>query len=250
MEKPEYKNIFDNEEKHFFYVATHNLVLRLIRKYSNKKNLKILDAGCGTGGLMVKLSRLGETAGIDASDEAIKYGLKRNLNVKKASVEKIPFGDNSFDLVTSIDVIYHRQVKDDIEALKEMNRVLKPGGILIIRVPAHMFLMSAHDREVHTARRYSLPELKSKLHQAGFKVEFISYVHAPFFPVSIFRSFWERITGGSQSAVGKINPFINRLITTILLFEARLIASGIVMPFGQGLIATARKSADKVALGK
>ena len=92
MEKIEYSNIFKHESKHFFYVSTHSLVLDLARKWTKgKQSLEILDAGCGTGLLLKKLKKLGKAKGVDYNPEAIKLARKRNVEVKKASINKLPF---------------------------------------------------------------------------------------------------------------------------------------------------------------
>lgn len=243
MELSEYKNIFDNEKTHFFYVSTHDLVISLIRKWLPAKKLNILDAGCGTGGLAEKLKRLGSVRGIDFSGEAIKFAKERGIQVRWASIEKIPFPNNYFDIVTSIDVLYHLKVKNDIRALGEIRRVLKPKGILILRVPANEFLMSAHDRHVHTARRYNREELLTKCRRAGLVVKQISYVHSPIFPISLLKIIIEKITNQeNSSSIGRINPLVNKVLTKVLSLEAWLIMLGMSLPFGQGLIVVASKN--------
>ena len=243
MEISEYRNIFENEKTHFFYVSTHNLAVSLINKWVERKGLAILDAGCGTGGLSVKLAALGSVSAIDASPEAIKFARRRGIAAKLASVEKIPYPSRQFDVVTCIDVIYHKQVKDDVGALSEIRRVLKPGGVLVLRVPANKFLMSAHDHHVHTARRYSRNELEKKMKRAGFAVKQISHVHSPIFLVSLVRVIWERLTHQVVvSSVGKIDPPLNSILTVVLKLEAEMITGGTAMPFGQGLIAVATPS--------
>jgi len=240
MEISEYKNIFENEKTHFFYVSTHNLVASLISKWVGRKELAILDAGCGTGGLMERLSRFGQVVGVDYNDEAVRYARKRGLTIRKASLTKLPFKNNHFDLVICIDVIYHRGVGDDVAATREIRRVLKPGGILILRVPANKFLLSAHDRHVHTARRYSKGELAEKIKLAGLVVRQISYVHAPLFLISLFRVGLEKLTNrANNSSIGLVNPIINWALTLVLDVEGRLIANELGLPFGQGLIAVA-----------
>src|SRR6185369_13695546 len=120
MEKQEYKNMYQREDTHFYYVTLHKLVLQLIQKYAPiKSTLNILDAGCGTGRLAELMKNVGEVTGIDMSDEALKFAKERGIKVKKASVMKLPFKDNSFDVITSIDVLYHKAVTDDTKALKE-----------------------------------------------------------------------------------------------------------------------------------
>lgn len=241
MELSEYKNIFENEEDHFFYVSTHRMVLGLIKRYIRKGNLQILDAGCGTGGLGRKLESVGKVRGVDFSNEALKFARKRGLAVRKGSVESLPFGDGTFDVVTSIDVIYHKWVKNDMDALTEIRRVLKRRGFLILRVPANKYLYSGHDKQVMTARRYDKTELETKIRRAGLEVRQISYVHSPIFLMSLAKIFFEKLANRPHgSAVGKINPIINRCLTTVLNWEGWLIVAGISVPFGQGLIVVAQ----------
>ena len=241
MELAEYKNIYRNEGSHFFYVSTHYLIEKLVKKFSRGRRLTILDAGCGTGGLAAKMGKFGKVVGIDFSSEALKFARKRGTAVKKASVDNLLFKHDAFDLVTSIDVIYHKSVKDDMKALKEIRRVLKPNGTLILRVPANKFLLSAHDRHVHTARRYGKSELVRKLAKAGFEVRLISFVHSILFPISLVKVMLEKTSGaGATSTIGRVNPILNAALTALLKFEACLIASGASPPFGQGLIAVAQ----------
>jgi|CXWL01.1.fsa_nt_gi SAM-dependent methyltransferase len=240
MEKIEYRNIYENEANHFFYVSTHLLVINLIKRFTRGRQLHILDAGCGTGGLAIKLAAIGKVWAIDASQEAIRFAKKRGVGAKLAGIEKIPFPEKTFDVVTSIDVIYHKKVKDDVLALKEVRRVLKPGGVFVLRVPANQYLMSAHDRHVHTARRYQRDELIGKIKKAGLSLRQISFVHSPIFLLSLGRIFFERFTNEpDSSAVGNLNPVLNKCLTGVLNLEASLISRGIPLPVGQGLIAVA-----------
>ena len=241
MELSEYKNIYQNEEKHFFYVSTHNLVIGLIHKFAKKK-LDILDAGCGTGGLAQKLASLGDVRAIDVSPQAIKFAKKRGVTAELGSVEKIPFADKEFDVVTSVDVIYHKQINDDVDALTEMRRVLRPGGVLILRVPANRFLMSAHDRHVHTARRYGKRELIAKIAKSGLKLQLITFVHSPIFFLSLFKIFLERVGRRKETtSVRTVDPRLNRLLTWILNLEGRMILKGFRIGIGQGLVAVATR---------
>ena len=244
MEIQEYKNIFENEERHFFYVANHNIILSLIKKYlkDSHKKLKILDAGCGTGGLAKKLKKFGEVVGVDISSDALKFAKKRGVNTKKASVTKLPLKTNTFDVVTSVDVIYHKAVKDDIRALKEIYRVLKPGGILILRVPANKWLKLAHDRHVHTRERYDKKELRNKLIKVGFRIEKLSFVNSLLLPVAATQQIWENIfqSESTSSAIGPLPNLINKTLTHLLSIERDILLK-INLPFGIGLVAVCRK---------
>ncbi len=245
MELSEYRNIFEHEETHFYYVGTHNAVIELLKKYLPKKNGNIiLDAGCGTGSLIKKIKSFGKIWGIDASSEALKFAKKNGLkNVLKASVEKIPFENNTFDAVISIDVLYHKEVKSDLKALREFKRVLKPGGILIIKNPAHNWLRGNHDIVIHTKRRYSSKQFGEKLHQAGFQIIQLSYINIFFFPLAIIKRLVESVLKTKPSSdVKSLPPQINRVLINIYNFETKLLTKGTI-PLGLSLFAIGRKPA-------
>lgn len=241
MEIVEYRNIFQNEKDHFFYKANHEIVLSLVRRYLAAQSAMVLDAGCGTGLMAAKLGRFGRVWGIDISPEAVKFAKKRNVKVKKASVLKIPFRADTFDLVTSIDVIYHKQVRDSI-ALSEFYRVLKPGGILILRVPANKWLRLVHDKEVHTRERYTPYELQKKLLRAGFQIELLSFVNMVLLPLAILKQLKESLSNKKiESGIGKMHPVINKIILALLLIEVTLLRY-VNLPFGLGLVSVCRKT--------
>lgn len=242
MDISEYRNIFENEKSHFFYVGNHRVILSLVEKYTKAQDLKILDAGCGTGLLAKKLEKFGNIEAVDISPEALKFAKKRGIKVKQASVTQLPFKVNTFDLVVSVDVIYHKEV-DDQKALSEFFRVLKPGGVLVLRVPANKWLNLRHDTHVHTRERYNKGELLEKLKIPGFKIEKISFVNFVLLPLAAIRYLFERLNPDREvsSGIEKTSPFfINAVLTFILFIEALLIAK-LNFPFGLGLVAVCRK---------
>lgn len=244
MEIKEYKNIFENEESHFYYVSTHNLVLALIDRYlkrSEGRPLKILDAGCGTGLLAKKLEQFGDVVGVDMHPEAVKFSKNRGVNVKKASVTKLPFAKNFFDILVSIDVIYHKQVRSDTKAISEFFRVLKPGGVLILRVPALKWIRVSHDEYVHTRERYNRQELKKKLASSGFMIKKLSYINSLLLLPLVFRSLFENIHPTARSSnISQLPTILNRVLSFILSFEACVLKI-LPLPLGIGLIAICSK---------
>lgn len=182
MEKKEYEIMFRFEDDYWWYIALRGLTLSFINKFSHKKdNMRILDAGCGTGGLLARISAF-KAYGLDVSEEAMKFCKIRKLrNVIRASVCNIPFSRDSFDLIVSLDVLYYFGVMNDIIVLREFCRVLNRGGILLLNLPAYNFLQSKHDKAVHIKHRYIHKELKEKVKKAGFKIEKISYRNTFFF---------------------------------------------------------------------
>ncbi|MBI5176364.1 MAG: class I SAM-dependent methyltransferase [Candidatus Melainabacteria bacterium] len=243
MDSAEYKNIFESEDSHFYYQAVHNLILTLIEKHASSANHQpeILEAGCGTGLLSVKLKNIGNVSAIDMHDEALRFSQMRGVNSCKASVEALPFPDASFDIVTSVDVIYHRNVLDDSQALREFRRVLKAGGTLVMRVPARQELHSTHDETVWTSRRYRSGELRSKLEQAHLQPLLLSYCHSILYGPAFLKARLEKAFGSNpHSGVSKTSESVNNLLIKLLATETKLIASGLTMPIGLGLIAVAR----------
>src|SRR5688500_797415 len=160
--------------------------------------LRILDAGAGTGGNLRWLGRFGVAFGIDLAEEATRFCRERQLStVARASVTNLPYPDSTFDLVTSFDVIYHLGVADDVAALREASRVLKPGGTLLVRVPALDVLRSEHDAAVHTRQRYTVGELARKVESAGLTVQRASYANTVLFPLAAAARLAARARGGS-----------------------------------------------------
>lgn len=203
METREYKNIYENEGKHFFYRANHELFLSRVRdlRTKNRRLLKILDAGCGTGLLAKRLKAFGEVTGVDIDTHAILYSKKRGIKVRKGSINSLPFKSRSFDTIVSMDVIYHKRV-NDTKALREFFRVLKPGGTPLVRVPALPLLFSSHDQYVHTRERYTKRKLLEKLTQAGFKVRKITYVNSVLFFPTIVKVVFEKIKNSHNAHSG------------------------------------------------
>ena len=243
MEVAEYQNMYNAEDTHFYYVSLHKLILRLIKQYAPiKSTLNILDAGCGTGRLAELMSKEGSVTGIDMSDEALKFAKERGVKVQKASVMKLPFKDNSFDVITSIDVLYHKAVPDDAKALKELYRVLKPNGIVILRLQAIHWLTNSHDKVVHSKKRYSKREVLKKLIESGFHIEKLSYMNMSLAPLAIGQHIYQKFLPSSKnhSSISETNRFINLTAAGILTAENNLLHTT-NLPFGLGVIAVARK---------
>lgn len=243
MQNSEYKRIEEIENFHFWYKAMEESVLQMIKtKFLPGKKLQILDAGCGTGGFSEKLSQFGRVWAIDINPLAVKYSKEKNImQVNQGSIEKLPFRFNKFDIITCLDVLYHRQIKDDLKALKELHRVLKPGGILILRLPAFEFLRGAHDVIVETRHRYQAAEVKLKLLGAGFIVEKITYANMILcLPLFLKRSLERLLHTKAKSDISPLPVILNGLFYIILSFENRLLKY-VNLPFGSSVVAVGRK---------
>jgi len=243
MKKEEYKNIFILENNHWWYQGMQKISRGLLAPIvKNKNNLAILDAGCGTGGMMVSLSQFGQVWGIDISPEALAFCRRRKLkNVKLASVEKIPFENETFDLITSFDVLYHQWVKDDTQALNEFFRVLKPGGYVLLRVSAYNWLRGKHDKIVATRHRYSKKELCQKTKKSGFIISRATYANTILFPAAFFMRLLENFSSREENSdIKPTTKMVNQVLKNILFLEAFLIRR-LNLPFGLSLFVLAQK---------
>jgi ubiquinone/menaquinone biosynthesis C-methylase UbiE len=202
---------------------------------------RVLDAGCGTGGLLELLYKSFNVAGFDSSFEAIRIIRGSGIIYESfavGDVESIPFQDNHFDAVTCIDVIYHANVTDEKLALNEMHRVLKAGGYLVLQVPAFECLRGGHDEAVHTRKRYRAREVRSLLRETGFKVTKIRYRYPwLFLPALIIR----KLTKGSgRSDLRPLTPLMNLLLLYLSrIFDSRVFSP---LPFGTSVFAVGEKT--------
>ena len=236
--------MYEVEKKYWWFAGKRYLLSIFLKKYlKNKNNLKILDVGCGTGIIMKMLESYGKVHGIDTSDVALNFCRKRGIrNIKKADVCSIPYKKEEFDLITSLNVLYHKNVKDDFKAISEMYRVLKPGGILIVTDSAMKCLFGRHDITHHGIRRYSKKELLSKLRKTGFQIKKTTYFNFTLFPFAYMsRKIGNFVNSPVKSDVDvNINPLVNGFLKAIFKAELFLIKY-INYPFGINIACVCKK---------
>jgi SAM-dependent methyltransferase len=245
MELEEYQKLFDLEGELWWFVGMRRISSTILDKYLplTRADRRILDAGCGTGGMLETLRRYGRVIGADASETALRLASTRAaVALIQADVGRLPFGSESFDLVTSLDVIYHSRVSSDDEALREMARVLRPDGLILVRVPARTLFRGRHDVAVHTRRRYRRREIEEKLQRAGFAAEYVSYLNCLLLPFATLRRGFDRwlLPGHQGSEVEPVASWLNRALLWVLLLEAKWIGA-VSLPFGLSVIAVGRK---------
>jgi SAM-dependent methyltransferase len=241
MDAAEYAVMFEVEDRLWWYAGMRRITQTLLDAHCTARPLRVLDAGCGTGANLALLARYGQVTGIDIEPLALDYCRRRGLSrLVRASVAELPFASGGFDLVTSFEVIYHAAVSDDVAALREFARVLRPGGWLLLRLPAYDWLRGRHDLAVHTQRRYTTGELGRKARAAGLTVVRLSYANTLLFPIALAKRLAERCSPtGAGSDVGP-PPSGNGLLTGILSLEAVWLRRW-SLPFGLSVICLARK---------
>jgi len=233
--------MFRVEQTHWWYRALHQLILDALEKeLPDWRDKAILDAGCGTGAILKQLGNPAKNVGVDLAPEVISLCRQRGLeNVQQADIAKLPFPDSSFDAVICSSVLYHQWVPDVAAALRELNRVLRSGGLLFINVPAFQFLHSAHDEAVMTARRFRKDEIRALLLQNGFSIRRLTYWTSLLFPLAVVA----RTLGGSKSGRDFESPpgsVSNRLFTGIMSAELALLKR-FSFPVGVALFAVGQK---------
>ena len=243
MEQHTYSIMYEVEGKHWWFAGRRRIIAEFVEKVCRdlgEQRPRILDVGCGTGANLQMLAQFGAAEGVDVSAEALDFCRARGLaEVKQGAAESLPFPDASFDLVTGLDVVEH--LDDDIAGLREMCRVLSPNGRAVLFVPAFMFLWGVQDDISHHRRRYTLPELKQRLSEAGLKIERASYANITFFfPILLgrvlMRSTGLRPASENNITIGALNGLLGRFLGAESWWLRRM-----KFPFGVSIICVARK---------
>ncbi len=244
MKSEQYALMRKFEEDFFWFAGLHELVLSLLGKLSLPgKPPKIFDAGCGTGGLLNRMDRIGEAAGMDFSDEALRFCRQRGLtNAVLGNLNDWIPPQDRYDVITCLDVLYHAGVLSDLEVLKKFHEALKPEGAVIINVPAFEVLRRLHDEKVETKKRYRKEELRELLEKAGFEVETLTYRLPALFPVLLSRKLLTCFSGSSSGEdIRALPKAVNEGLLKMHRWENRRILDGGTFCFGSSLFAVARK---------
>jgi SAM-dependent methyltransferase len=248
VKKEFYSEYFAIEDRHWWFLGRRRIFFEVLDRHlpaPSSGSAKILDVGCGTGTMLGHLERYGEVVGVDADEEAIRFCHERGVeNARLLEIDRLPFDDASFDLVTAFDVLEH--IRDDAQTLEEIRRVLRPGGMLLAAVPAHPWLWGAQDEISHHERRYTKAQLRDRIDDADLDLQQLSYFNTILFgPIAAIRlarrlgpSAKELRSDFEMTKDGRMNGLLARVLGS----EARWVATT-GLPFGISLLALARKPA-------
>ena len=242
MKEHTYPIMFRVEQAHWWYTGRRKILagfVEAICRQVTDRRPRILDVGCGTGANLLMLAEYGDAEGVDISEDALAFCRERGLDkVRLGAGEQLPYDDGTFDLVTAFDVVEH--MDDDLAGLREMRRVLRPGGRALLFVPTFMFLWGLQDDVSNHRRRYRLPELRRVLEQAGFEIERTTYANITFFlPILVMRQLM-RLTGVKAESENNINvSALNGVLGSVFGAESWLLRV-MNLPFGVSGLCVAR----------
>lgn len=245
MQPEEYLKLAEVEDHLWYFHALHAHIRReLVRAGFGGRAADMLDAGCGTGGQILRLREqqpLWRWSGIDFMPLACELARKRcgpDVDVREASVAAIPFADGSFDAVVSADVIC--QLDECELAVRELARVTRPGGAVVVCVPAYMWMWSYHDDSCETKHRYTRREIAGLLEQAGLRVTLLTHLNALPFPLiwakrKFFRS------ANDTSDMKEYPAIVNNGFRALTAVERVWLRAGGTLAWGSSVFAVARK---------
>ena len=242
MKEHTYPIMFRVEQAHWWYTGRRKILagfVEAICRQVTDRRPRILDVGCGTGANLLMLAEYGDAEGVDISEDALAFCRERGLDkVRLGAGEQLPYDDGTFDLVTALDVVEH--MDDDLAGLREMRRVLRPGGRVLLFVPTFMFLWGLQDDVSNHRRRYRLPQLRRVLEQAGFEIERTTYANITFFlPILMMRQLM-RLTGIKAESENNINvTALNGVLGSVFGAESWLLKF-MNLPFGVSGLCVAR----------
>ncbi|AKM84827.1 MAG: methyltransferase type 11 [candidate division Kazan bacterium GW2011_GWA1_50_15] len=241
MELAEYGQMEKQEQHYWWHIGRRRVLQKVLASHLPiGGQLEILDIGCGTGVNYWWLKKWGRVAGVDPSPEALAFCREQHAYDELLQIDGTELGITSeYDLAVAFDVLEH--IENDKVALRSWWQALKPGGYLMITVPAHQWLWSAHDKALHHFRRYSVGELRAKFRETGFAVQFISPFFFFTFPLVVLVRF---LTKGAKPKTSYVatSSWVDKILISFSRLEANYLAKGRGFPWGSSVVVVARKN--------
>jgi len=236
----EYTKMFELEDHYWWFVGRRRLALRLLRAHIKFDKPDVLDLGCGTGVVLRELGSWSKPTGLDMSDLALGFCQQRSLaRLVQGDGSQLPLRSGTMDAIIGLDIFEH--IEDDVAAFAEAYRVLRPGGILVLSVPAFRSLWGPHDIALMHHRRYRASEVRKRLEEAGFVVRRATYSVFFLFPiVVVWRLFEKCKKGPAKASLVSLPKWMNSMLIGLQNIEAALLTT-VNLPWGSSVIAVAER---------
>jgi SAM-dependent methyltransferase len=242
VEEAEFRSLVENDERHWWYRGRRRVINAELERLDLPRGGAVLDAGCGSGRTMDELVRWGSVAGFDLNALGVEHARARGHDdVRVARVEQIPWPDESFDLITCLDVLEH--TPDDVASLRELLRVARPGAALLTTVPAYASLWSSHDDANHHYRRYRRAQLLAAGRAAGWEPVTATYFNSILLPPAAVVRLGDRLLRRrprARSQVDSTPRSLDPLLELPMRIEAAAIRRGARLPAGLSIMAVFR----------
>lgn len=237
---PAYVAVHLEEDREHWYFRGRLAVLRaVVEAVRHPGARRILELGCGSGNVLASFAALGETVGMEQHPDLIAAAQAAGLDVRAGSLPRdLVVPEGWADLVLMLDVLEH--LDDEAGALQTAWRALRPGGILIVTVPAFTWLWSGHDVALGHRRRYVAGTLRAVVAEARFRVQHVSYFNTLLFPVVVLARWWKRLTGDGSHDLRRPHAVLNRLLTEAFALE-RFFVPRFRLPFGVSILLVGRR---------
>ena len=243
MDRAVFERMAELDQQHWWFTARRRILSAVIRRVARPPaNARILELGCGTGHNLDMLGAFGPVEASELDDHAREMASKRlGRPVEKVALPDLSkFPASSYDMIALLDVLEH--VPDDKGSLAAIFTRLKPGGALLLTVPANPWMWSAHDVAHHHHRRYRKAEIAALAREAGFEIDLLSPFNTMLFPLIAGVRLLNKVRGHDSSDDALPSPPVNRALDRLFGAEAGLIGR-LPFPFGVSLVAVLRRPA-------
>jgi len=245
MDNYVYEDLREHQEEHWWFRARREILMRVFGSLALPPEAEILEIGCGTGGNLAMLDRFGKVCGVEMHEEAVQYARSTTGQDIRAGYlpDNIPV-DGKFDLICLLDVVEH--IEDDRLALSTLNDMLKPGGRVVITVPAYQWMFGKHDELLHHYRRYSRKSLRQLMTDSNIEIARIGYFNTLLLPIAVLAFITDSLTSVEKCTGYDVPPrWLNATFYHLFRMEQFLIDK-LSLPFGCSLLMVS-KPLDRAA---
>lgn len=245
MQPDVFQRMAEIQDVHWWFVARRHILSAVLDRLELPAGARIIEIGCGTGGNLAMLSRHGSVSALEPDAMARAFArIRGGVDVHEGALpDRVPFEDGAFDLVVALDTIEH--IDNDRATLETLLGLLRPGGALVVTVPAYQFLWSRHDEVRQHRRRYLKRTLLDMVRAVGFRPVYSSYFNTWLFPAIAAIRLVRRAFGNGRGDDDTLPPpFLNWLLTKIFSSERYLIGR-VPLPMGVSIIVVARRPEEK-----